>query len=46
LGGKAVTFQFNLKNVFDTTYYTSAINVYGVAIGDPRRAIGTMTFRL
>ncbi len=46
LGGKAVTFQFNLKNVFDKTYYTSAVNVYGVAIGDPRRAIGTMSFRL
>lgn len=46
LAGKAVTFQFNLKNVFDRTYYTSAVNVYGVAIGDPRRAIGTMSFRL
>ncbi|MEG3168168.1 TonB-dependent siderophore receptor [Sphingomonas sp. LB3N6] len=46
LAGKAVTFQFNLKNVFDKTYYTSAVNVYGVAIGDPRRAIGTMSFRL
>lgn len=46
LAGKAVSFQFNLKNVFDKTYYTSAVNVYGVAIGDPRRAIGTMSFRL
>jgi iron complex outermembrane receptor protein len=46
LGGKAVTFQFNLKNIFDKTYYSSAVNVYGVAIGDPRRAIGTMSFRL
>lgn len=46
LAGKAVTFQFNLKNVFDKNYYTSAVNVYGVAIGDPRRAIGTMSFRL
>ncbi len=46
LAGKAVTFQFNLKNIFDRTYYTSAVNVYGVAIGDPRRAIGTMSFRL
>lgn len=43
LGGRAVTLQFNLKNVFDRTYYTSAVNVYGVAIGDPRRAIGTMS---
>ncbi len=44
LGGRQVTFQFNLKNVFDKTYYTSAVNVLGVAIGDPRRAIGTMAF--
>ncbi|WP_230771286.1 TonB-dependent siderophore receptor [Sphingomonas sp. Leaf4] len=46
LGGRAVTLQFNLRNLFDTTYYTSAINQYGVAIGDPRRAIGTLRFRL
>ncbi|MFV0921701.1 TonB-dependent siderophore receptor [Sphingomonas parapaucimobilis] len=44
LAGRRVTFQFNLKNVFDKTYYTSAVNQYGVAIGDPRRAIGTMSF--
>lgn len=44
LGGRRVSFQFNLKNVFDKTYYTSAVNPYGVAIGDPRRAIGTMSF--
>lgn len=43
IGGRRVGFQFNLKNVFDTTYYTSAVNLYGVAIGDPRRAIGTMS---
>lgn len=46
LGGRRVAFQFNLKNVFDRTYYTSAVNVYGVAIGDPRRAIGTVSFAL
>lgn len=45
LGGRQVTFQFNLKNVFDRTYYTSAVNVLGVAVGEPRRAIGTMAFR-
>jgi iron complex outermembrane receptor protein len=45
LGGRGVTFQFNLKNIFDKTYYTSAVNIYGVAIGDPRRAIGTMSIR-
>ena len=44
LAGRRVSFQFNLKNVFDKTYYTSAVNQYGVAIGDPRRAIGTMSF--
>ncbi|MEH3123231.1 MAG: TonB-dependent siderophore receptor [Sphingomonas phyllosphaerae] len=44
LAGRRVTFQFNLKNVFDKTYYTSAVNQYGVAIGDPRRAIGTISF--
>ncbi|WP_322964141.1 TonB-dependent siderophore receptor [Sphingomonas fuzhouensis] len=43
LAGRRVTFQFNLKNIFDKTYYTSAVNQYGVAIGDPRRAIGTMS---
>lgn len=45
LAGRAVAFQLNVKNLFDTTYYTSAVNVYGVAIGDPRRAIGTMRIR-
>lgn len=44
LGGRRVSFQLNLKNIFDKTYYTSAVNQYGVAIGDPRRAIGTMSF--
>ncbi|MDQ1158244.1 TonB-dependent siderophore receptor [Sphingomonas sp. SORGH_AS 950] len=44
LAGRRVTFQFNLKNIFDRTYYTSAVNQYGVAIGDPRRAIGTVSF--
>ena len=46
LAGRTVSFQFNLRNVFDRTYYTSAVNVYGVAIGDPRRAIGTIRFAL
>lgn len=46
LGGRRVAFQFNLKNIFDRTYYPSAVNVYGVAIGDPRRAIGTMSVAL
>ncbi|MBW6525689.1 TonB-dependent siderophore receptor [Sphingomonas sp. RHCKR7] len=46
LGGRRVSFQVNVKNVFDKTYYASAVNQYGVAIGDPRRAIGTMSFTL
>jgi iron complex outermembrane receptor protein len=46
LAGRTVSFQFNLKNVFDRTYYTSAVNAFGVAIGDPRRAIGTVRFAL
>ncbi|MDR6113872.1 MULTISPECIES: TonB-dependent siderophore receptor [unclassified Sphingomonas] len=44
MAGRRMTFQFNLKNIFDRTYYTSAVNQYGVAIGDPRRAIGTVSF--
>ncbi|WP_249340744.1 TonB-dependent siderophore receptor [Sphingomonas sp. 2SG] len=46
LAGRTVALQFNLKNVFDRTYYTSAVNAYGVAIGDPRRAVGTIRFAL
>ncbi|RZL57100.1 MAG: TonB-dependent receptor, partial [Sphingomonas sp.] len=46
LAGRPVAFQFNLKNFFDRTYYTSALNTFGVAIGDPRRAIGTVRFAL
>jgi iron complex outermembrane receptor protein len=32
-----VTYQFNVKNLFDRTYYTSAVNNLNVAIGDARR---------
>ena len=41
---KRLNLFFEARNVFDKTYYTSAVNQYGVAIGDPRRAIGTMSF--
>ncbi|WP_042335441.1 TonB-dependent siderophore receptor [Bradyrhizobium sp. DOA9] len=32
-----VIYQLNVKNLFDTVYYTSAQNNLGVAIGDARR---------
>ncbi|NEW99814.1 TonB-dependent siderophore receptor [Rhodopseudomonas sp. BR0G17] len=32
-----VTYQFNVKNVFDTVYYPSAVNTLNVAVGDARR---------
>ena len=37
LAGQKVTFQFNIKNLFDKTYYPSAVNPYGLALGDPRQ---------
>ncbi|WP_175652098.1 TonB-dependent siderophore receptor [Pseudomonas sp. Marseille-P9899] len=32
-----VRFQLNVKNLFDKTYYTSAVNRYFVAVGDSRQ---------
>ncbi len=32
-----VIYQLNIKNLFDTVYYTSAVNNLNVAIGDARR---------
>lgn len=32
-----VTYQFNVKNLFNQVYYTSAVNALNVAIGDARR---------
>ncbi|MDA9540882.1 TonB-dependent receptor [Bradyrhizobium sp. CCBAU 21362] len=32
-----VVYQFNVKNLFDTVYYPSAVNNLNVAIGDARR---------
>lgn len=46
LAGRKVGFQLNVKNLFDKTYYTSAVNRFGVAIGDPRRVLGTVSFQL
>lgn len=38
--GQPVTFQLNLNNIFDETYYTSAIgnSAYGIAVGQPFNA--------
>jgi iron complex outermembrane receptor protein len=36
LGGKKVKLQFNVKNIFDKTYYSSSTNAYLISIGDPR----------
>jgi len=35
--GQKVTFQFNVKNLFDRTYYTSAASRMFVSIGDSRQ---------
>jgi iron complex outermembrane receptor protein len=35
--GLPVVYQFNVKNLFDTTYYPSAVSNLNVAIADPRR---------
>ncbi|MBY6264074.1 TonB-dependent siderophore receptor [Azospirillum sp. 412522] len=37
--GTPVSFQVNVKNIFDKTYYTSAVNNLGVAIGEPLQAV-------
>ncbi|MCG6207538.1 TonB-dependent siderophore receptor [Rhodopseudomonas sp. HC1] len=36
-GAFPVTYQFNVKNLFDTVYYPSAVNTLNVAVGDARR---------
>jgi iron complex outermembrane receptor protein len=35
--GQKVKFQVNVKNLFDRTYYTSAVNTQFVSIGDARQ---------
>jgi len=37
IGGRRVKFQLNLKNLFDKLYHPSAVNPYGVALGDARQ---------
>lgn len=40
-----VIYQLNVKNLFDTVYYTSAQNNLGVAIGDARRVSFSATVK-
>ncbi|EJU13916.1 TonB-dependent siderophore receptor [Sphingomonas sp. LH128] len=37
IAGHKLGLQFNVKNIFDKTYYPSAVNSYFVSIGDTRR---------
>ena len=37
IGGHEVKFQFNIKNLFDKTYYTSSANPYFVLLEDARQ---------
>jgi len=42
---QAVTFQFNLNNIFDKTYYTASVNNLAVSQGDSRQAVLRATFK-
>ena len=42
---QAVTFQFNLNNIFDTTYYTASVNNLAVSQGESRQAVLRATFK-
>ncbi|KAF1032623.1 MAG: Ferrichrome outer membrane transporter/phage receptor [Pseudomonas sp.] len=44
--GQKVKFQLNVKNLFDKTYYTSAVSRYFVSMGDARQVSvsSTLTF--
>lgn len=46
LFGRNTRFQFNIKNLFDRTYYPSAANQYGISIGEPRQLSLQMSFDL
>jgi iron complex outermembrane receptor protein len=37
VAGQKMKWQFNVKNLFDKLYYPSAVNQYGVSMGDARR---------
>jgi iron complex outermembrane recepter protein len=38
LGGRRLSFQLNVKNLFNKTYYPSSANRYFVSVGDARQA--------
>lgn len=44
--GKKTSLQFNVKNLFDRTYYQSAVNQYFISMGDPRRISLTASIAL
>ncbi|MFY0731130.1 TonB-dependent siderophore receptor [Pseudomonas sp. NFX15] len=41
--GQKVKFQFNVKNLFDRTYYTSAVSQLAVSMGDARQVLLSST---
>lgn len=43
LDGQKVKFQLNVKNLFDRTYYSSAVSRYFVSLGDSRQVIMATT---
>ena len=45
-GGHNVSFQLNVKNLFNKTYYPSSANRYFVAVGDARQVslLSTLEF--
>lgn len=44
--GKKTSLQLNVKNLFDRTYYQSAVNLYFISVGDPRRVSLTASVAL
>lgn len=43
LDGQKVKFQLNVKNLFDRTYYSSAVSRYFVSLGDSRQVVMATT---
>ena len=37
LGDNQLKLQLNVKNLFDKTYYSSAVNNLAVSVGEPRQ---------
>ncbi|PQV49217.1 iron complex outermembrane receptor protein [Paraburkholderia sp. BL21I4N1] len=46
LGNRHLTFQLNVKNLFNKTYYPSSVNKYFVSVGDARQVslLSTLEF--